>query len=202
MSVKIRLARHGSHKRPFYRLVVADSRSPRDGKFIERIGYFSPLTPKGFSGRIFFAMDRLEYWRGVGAKCTDRIARLEKEFLESKDSLQNTPSRADLQQAALDALDKKQPVVSSDTVSDTSHVASGKTVVPDVTVAQENNASHAAEGSTASDADQPSDIAPVESESAAKEEKKSSDAAGDIDADSSGTAEPVNSSSSADSAAS
>ena len=79
MSIKIRLARSGSKKRPFYRIVAADSRMPRDGRFLERLGTYNPLLPKDSEDRIKLDMDRVQHWLGRGAQPTDRISR----FLES-----------------------------------------------------------------------------------------------------------------------
>ena len=76
MALKIRLARHGTKKRPFYRIVVADSRAPRDGRFIEKLGYFNPLLPKSHADRLNFDADRVRHWLSSGAKPTDRVARM------------------------------------------------------------------------------------------------------------------------------
>lgn len=76
--VTIRLARGGSKKRPFYHLTVADSRSPRDGRYIERVGFFNPLA-RGQEERLRVAADRVEYWLGQGAKTSDRVKSLLKE---------------------------------------------------------------------------------------------------------------------------
>ena len=76
MALKIRLARHGAKKRPFYRIVVADSRSPRDGRYIERLGHFNPLLPKDHDERVILNVERIQHWLGVGAKPTDRVARM------------------------------------------------------------------------------------------------------------------------------
>ena len=75
MSVKIRLARGGAKKRPFYHIVVADSRTPRDGRFIERVGYYNPMLPKDHADRVKLKADRIQHWLGVGAQPTDRVAR-------------------------------------------------------------------------------------------------------------------------------
>ena len=75
MSLKIRLARAGAKKRPYYRIVVADSRNPRDGRYIEKIGTYDPLQPKGSADRVKFVDDRLKHWLGVGAQPTDRVLR-------------------------------------------------------------------------------------------------------------------------------
>ena len=75
MSLKIRLARGGAKKRPFYRIVVADSRAPRDGRFIEKVGYHNPMVNKADPKRVVLNEERVKYWLGIGAKPTDRVAR-------------------------------------------------------------------------------------------------------------------------------
>ncbi|MEM8770122.1 MAG: 30S ribosomal protein S16 [Pseudomonadota bacterium] len=75
MSLKIRLARGGSKKRPYYSIVVADSRMPRDGRFIEKIGSYNPLLKKDDEKRVQYNEDRVKHWLGVGARPTDRVAR-------------------------------------------------------------------------------------------------------------------------------
>jgi small subunit ribosomal protein S16 len=79
MAMKIRLARGGSKKRPFYRVVAADSRMARDGRFIEKLGTYNPLLPKDSEERVKLDMERVQYWLGQGAQPTDRVAR----FLEA-----------------------------------------------------------------------------------------------------------------------
>ncbi|SPH16633.1 30S ribosomal protein S16 [Defluviimonas aquaemixtae] len=76
MAMKIRLARGGSKKRPFYSIVAADSRMPRDGRFIEKLGTYSPLLPKDSEDRVKMNMERVQYWLDQGAQPTDRIARM------------------------------------------------------------------------------------------------------------------------------
>ena len=76
MAMKIRLARAGSKKRPFYRVVAADSRMPRDGRFIEKLGTYNPLLAKDSEERVKMDMDRVQYWLGQGAQPTDRVARM------------------------------------------------------------------------------------------------------------------------------
>ena len=75
MSLKIRLSRGGAKKRPFYRVVVADSRSPRDGRFIERIGSYNPMLQKDDPNRFIINEERAKHWLGVGAQPSDRMAR-------------------------------------------------------------------------------------------------------------------------------
>ena len=75
MSLKIRLARAGTKKRPFYHIVIADSRSPRDGRFIERLGYFNPLLPKDKTERLKFDIEKAQAWMKKGAQPSDRVMR-------------------------------------------------------------------------------------------------------------------------------
>ena len=76
MATKIRLARGGSKKRPFYRIVVADERAPRDGNFIEKIGNFNPMVPKDHKERVMLSKERVEHWLRVGALPTERVQKI------------------------------------------------------------------------------------------------------------------------------
>ena len=76
MAIKIRLARGGSKKRPFYRIVAADSRMPRDGRFVEKLGTYNPLLPKDSEDRVKMNLERIQYWMSEGAQVTDRISRM------------------------------------------------------------------------------------------------------------------------------
>jgi len=73
--LKIRMSRGGAKKRPFYKIVVADSRRPRDGKFIEKVGFFNPLLPKDKKERLNLDIERIKYWLAQGAQPSERIAR-------------------------------------------------------------------------------------------------------------------------------
>jgi len=75
MALKIRLARGGAKKRPYYRIVVADSRMPRDGRYIERVGVYNPMLAKDDPNRVQLVEDRIRHWMSVGAKPSDRVAR-------------------------------------------------------------------------------------------------------------------------------
>ncbi|MDR3325855.1 MAG: 30S ribosomal protein S16 [Rhodospirillaceae bacterium] len=75
MSLKIRLSRGGAKKRPFYKIVLADSRSPRDGKFIERLGSYNPMLSNDHKQRLILKEARIKYWLSIGAKLTDRVTR-------------------------------------------------------------------------------------------------------------------------------
>ncbi len=94
MALKLRLSRHGTKKRPFYRIVVADSRTPRDGRHIEVIGTFNPLLAKDSEERVKLNEERIKYWLGVGARPTDRVHR----FLDAagmlKRQARNNPKKA------------------------------------------------------------------------------------------------------------
>jgi small subunit ribosomal protein S16 len=79
MAMKIRLARGGSKKRPHYAIVATDSRMPRDGRFLEKLGTYNPLLPKDSEERVKMDMERVQHWLGLGAQPTDRVAR----FLEA-----------------------------------------------------------------------------------------------------------------------
>ncbi|MFV0335769.1 MAG: 30S ribosomal protein S16 [Tropicimonas sp.] len=94
MAMKIRLTRGGSKKRPFYSIVAADSRMPRDGRFIEKLGTYNPLLPKDSEDRVKIDLERVQYWLGQGAQPTDRIVR----FLEAagvrEKTERNNPNKA------------------------------------------------------------------------------------------------------------
>jgi small subunit ribosomal protein S16 len=93
MSLKIRLARAGAKKRPYYRIVIADSKSPRDGRYIEKIGTFDPLLPRDHSGRVQLDQDRAKHWLANGAQPTDRVLRfLDKAGLMKRDA-RNNPNK-------------------------------------------------------------------------------------------------------------
>ena len=94
MSLKLRLARAGTKKRPVYHIVVADSRSPRDGRFIERLGYFNPLLPKDKKERLVVDFEKIKSWMAKGAQPSDRVMR----FLDAagikKREKRNNPEKA------------------------------------------------------------------------------------------------------------
>ena len=94
MSVKIRLARGGSKKRPYYYIVAAENRSPRDGRYIERVGTYNPMLPKDSEERVRLNVERIKHWLSVGAQPTDRVAR----FLDAADLLKrearNNPNKS------------------------------------------------------------------------------------------------------------
>jgi small subunit ribosomal protein S16 len=94
MSLKIRLARAGAKKRPFYHVVVADSRNPRDGRFIERLGHFNPLLPKEQTDRLKLDLEKVKAWMAKGAQPTDRVMRFLDEAGVMKRPTRNNPEKS------------------------------------------------------------------------------------------------------------
>ena len=94
MSLKIRLSRGGAKKRPFYRVVVADSRMPRDGRFIERLGTFDPLKAKDAADRLVLDAEKAKAWMAKGAQPTDRVARLLDGLGVVKREARNNPQKS------------------------------------------------------------------------------------------------------------
>ncbi len=94
MSLKIRLARGGAKKRPFYRVVVADSRSPRDGRYIDKLGTFDPLKAKDAADRVVLDAEKAKDWLAKGAQPTDRVARLLDAAGVLKRDARNNPQKA------------------------------------------------------------------------------------------------------------
>ena len=95
MSLKIRLARGGAKKRPYYSIVVADSRSPRDGRFIEKLGTYNPMLDRSHSDRVTLKAARIQHWLGVGALPTERVARfLGDAGLIEKRAIPNNPVKS------------------------------------------------------------------------------------------------------------
>ena len=87
MALKIRLARGGSKKRPYYRIVIADSRNPRDGRFIEKVGTYNPLLARDSAERVTLNTDRIQHWLSKGARPTDRVLR----FLDAAEIMKREP---------------------------------------------------------------------------------------------------------------
>ncbi|MDF1669483.1 MAG: 30S ribosomal protein S16 [Roseovarius sp.] len=107
MAMKLRLARGGSKKRPFYRIVASDSRMPRDGRFIEKLGTYNPLLPKDSEERVKMNIERIQYWLDQGAQPTDRVSR----FLEAAGTIEkkerSNPNKGEPGQKAKDRVEEK-----------------------------------------------------------------------------------------------
>ncbi len=108
MTVRIRLSRHGAKKRPYYRIVVADARAPRDGKFIERVGSFDPLKDKKDESRLNLQLERIKHWLGTGAKPSERVH----QFLSDAGLLnpikRNNPNKAKPKKKAQERIKAKE----------------------------------------------------------------------------------------------
>jgi len=120
MALKLRLARGGSKKRPYYRIVVADARNPRDGRFIEKIGTYNPLLARDAAGRVTLDSERIQYWLSKGARPTDRVLRfLDAAGLMTRPARENplkarpgkkAQERLDAARAAAEAAPVEEPV--------------------------------------------------------------------------------------------
>ena len=112
--LKMRLSMGGTKKRPVYKIVVADSRFPRDGRFIEKLGFFNPLLPKDKKERVGLDLERIKYWLGQGARPTTRVARIlgEKEIMPM-------PARGNNPQKAIPKKDRKKEGETGEVKSET-----------------------------------------------------------------------------------
>lgn len=104
MSLKIRLARAGSKKRPYYHIVIADVRAPRDGRFIEKVGFWNPLLPKE-GERVKLEVERIQHWLSHGATPTDRVLRFLDQAGIAKRPARNNPKKGELGKKAQERLD-------------------------------------------------------------------------------------------------
>ena len=107
MAMKIRLARGGSKKRPFYRIVAADSRMPRDGRFIEKLGTYNPLLPKDSEERVKMDVERVQHWIAQGAQPTDRIARMLEAAGVREKATRNNPKKGTPGKKAVERAEEK-----------------------------------------------------------------------------------------------
>ncbi|WP_320144322.1 30S ribosomal protein S16 [uncultured Cohaesibacter sp.] len=108
MALKIRLARGGSKKRPYYRIVVADVRAPRDGRFIDKVGSYNPLLPKDSEQRVQLDVERIQHWMEKGAKPTDRVLRfLDAAGLATRPA-RNNPKKAEPGTKAKERLEEQR----------------------------------------------------------------------------------------------
>ena len=108
MSVKIRLARGGAKKRPYYRIVVAEATAPRDGRFIERVGSWNPILPKDSPDRVVLDEERVKHWLSVGAQPTDRVLRFLSERGLLKREARSNPEKAKPGKKAVERIEEKR----------------------------------------------------------------------------------------------
>lgn len=119
MSLKIRLARGGSKKRPYYTLVVADARSPRDGKFLEKLGSWNPMLAKEDGQRVTFNEERVKHWLNNGAQPTDRVLRFLAEAGIAERPAKHNPEKSKPGKKALErAAEKAQKLEDTKAASD------------------------------------------------------------------------------------
>jgi small subunit ribosomal protein S16 len=127
MAIKIRLARGGSKKRPFYRIVAADSRMPRDGRFVEKLGTYNPLLPKDSEDRVKMNLERVQYWLGEGAQVTDRISRMLEAAGVVPKKERNNPKKGTLGEKAVNRAEEKAAKAADATKADAPAVAEEET---------------------------------------------------------------------------
>jgi small subunit ribosomal protein S16 len=108
MALKIRLARGGAKKRPYYRIVIAEATAPRDGRFIERVGSWNPILPKDSPDRIVLDEERVKHWLSVGAQPTDRVLRFLDERGLMKRTAKNNPEKAKPGKKAVERVEEKR----------------------------------------------------------------------------------------------
>ena len=154
--LKIRMSRGGAKKRPVYKIVIADSRKPRDGRFIEKVGFFNPLLPKDKKERLSLDVDRIKYWLEKGAKPSDRIARfLGEANIIPKPAQRNNPNKAKPKKKAQERL------------------AAAEEAKKAVEEAAKAEAEKPAEEVVKAEAEKPADSAPAPANEAPAEETKS-----------------------------
>ena len=152
MSVAIRLSRGGAKKRPYYRIVVSDSRSPRDGKYLEQIGTYNPMLPKDSGERVKLDEDRARHWLSVGAKPSDRVLR----FLDAAGILEraprNNPKKGEPGEAAKERAEEKAAKEAE--AAEAAKAAEEEAKSADEAPAEETNADEGAGAEAAETADE------------------------------------------------
>ena len=123
--LKMRLSMGGTKKRPVYKIVVADSRFPRDGRFIEKLGYFNPLIPREKKDRMGLDVERVKYWLGQGAQPTTRVARL-----LGENEIMPMPAKGNNPQKAIPKKDRKKTEEGGEAKADAPKTEEAKTEAP------------------------------------------------------------------------
>ncbi len=184
MSLRIRLARGGTKKRPFYRVVIADSRSPRDGRFIERIGHYNPMVPRDHPERLRLDEERARHWLSVGALPSDRVARFlgQANIIQvparREQTKQHLPKKKELERRAAEVEAKKEAQSSeahaaAETAEAEAAKAAADAEAAEAAAAEAAAAKKAAEEAPAEEApaeEAPAEEAPAEGEEAAPAE--------------------------------
>lgn len=177
MSVAIRLSRGGSKKRPYYKVVVSNSRAPRDGKYLEQVGTYNPLLAKDDANRVRLIEDRVNYWLGVGAQPTDRVARmLDKAGIKER-AATNNPNKAEPGKKAKERAEDKASKAAE--AAEAAAAAAAAPVVEEVVeeAAAEAPAAEVAAEEAAVEAPAAAEAAPEAAPEAAAEEAPAAEAA-------------------------
>lgn len=166
MALSMRLSRGGSKKRPYYKIVVADARAPRDGKFIERIGSYNPQLPKDSAERMILDAERAKHWLAAGAQPSDRVAR----FLDlagvKERKVKSNPNKGEPGQKAKDRAEDKATKLAE---AEEAAAAAAAAPEPEPEVVEEVVAEEAAPEAAAEEAPVAEEAAPVEAAPAAEE---------------------------------
>ena len=145
MALSIRLSRGGSKKRPYYRIVVADARSPRDGKFIEKIGNYNPLLGKDDEKRVVLDAERAKHWLGVGAQPTDRVARFLDVAGVKERAVRSNPKKAEPGEKAKERAEERADKLRAQQEAEATAAASVETATAEPTAEGEQVAEATAE---------------------------------------------------------
>ena len=167
MSLKIRLARGGAKKRPYYRIVVADVRCPRDGRFIEKVGAYNPMLAQGAEGRVVLDTARIQHWLSVGAQPTDRVAKfLGQAGVIAMPAIRETPHKSAPKQKAQERLKAAQEAVIKAKEAAEAAAAAAKQAAEEAAAAAKQAAEEAAAAAAAPQAEEPAQAAAEEASDA------------------------------------
>ena len=178
MALKIRMSRGGAKKRPFYRIVVADSRMPRDGRYIEKLGTYNPLLPKDHDDRLTLDLERAKHWISLGAKPSDRIARFLDDAGLWKREARNNPQKGKPGAKALERLEAAEEAKRAAEEEAAAAAAAPAEEAPAEEAAAEEAPAEEAHAEEAVAEEAPAEEAPAE-EPPAQEEASADDASDD-----------------------
>jgi small subunit ribosomal protein S16 len=166
MSLKLRLSRGGAKKRPYYRIVVADSRMPRDGRYIERVGTYNPMLPQDHPDRVTLNDERIRHWLGVGAKPSDRVAKFlgQAEIIEMP-GIRETPKKSAPRAKTLERMKEAEEAAAATAESAAAEEAPAEEAAEDAPAEEVEAAEEAP-------AEEAAEEAPAEEVEAQEEEKK------------------------------
>lgn len=174
MSLKMRLSRGGAKKRPYYRIVVADSRMPRDGRYIERVGTYNPMLPQEHPDRIKLNDERIKHWLGVGAKPSDRVARfLGQAEIIPMPAISETPKKSAPRAKTLERMREAEEAAKAKAEAEAAaEEAPAEEATAEEATADEAPAEEAPAEEAAAEEEAPAEEAPAEEAPAEEEEEK------------------------------